>query len=548
MYLRRCYRQKDGKRHGYWALVESYRSSRGPRQRVVAYLGEMDAARRLGIHQQGAGAGRVAQRGLFRDIEPQWVEVDLKRIAVERRGAFGGPWLGLELCRQVGLSDFLERTLPAGREQIPWAVMAQILILARLCDPSSELQIAEHFYQASALSDLLGVPASKVNEDRLYRCLDQLLPHKEDLEGHLKDRLGELFDLDYDLLLYNVTSTYFEGEAKRNELAQRGYSHDHRPDCKQVNIAVVVSREGMPLGYQLFAGNRNDGSTLQEIVQRMERLYGKANRIWVLDRGMVSEENVRFLKQAQRRYIVGTPKGLLKHFEKELRAEDWQLVREGLQVRLCPAPGGQEIFLLCRSAQRKQKEQAMHERFEKRIEEGLEKIVASCKKGKQLPAAVGQRVGRLLGQNSRAAGAFEITIDPDTNGFAKFRWKKLDRWREWARLSEGCYVLRSNVADWSPEELWRAYMQLNEAEAAFRIQKTDLQLRPIWHQKQERVEAHILVCFLAYVLWKTLAQLCQRAGLGNEPRKVFQELADITLVDVVLPTRYAVTIRKRCIS
>src|SRR5216683_7377563 len=493
MYLRRCYRQKDGKRHGYWALVESYRSSRGPRQRVVAYLGEMDAAGRLGLHQQAAGAAAVAQRGLFRDVEPQWVEVDLQRIAIER-------------------------------------------------------QIAERFYEASAFSDLLGVPAHKVNEDRLYRCLDQLLPHKEELERHLKNRLGELFDLDYDLLLYDVTSTYFEGEAKRNELAQRGYSRDHRPNCRQVNLALVVSRDGMPLGYQLFAGNRNDVTTLEEIVERIERLYGKAQRIWVLDRGLVSEENLRFLKAANRRYLVGTPKGLLKRFEGELRAQDWQPVREGLEVRFCPAPGGEEIFLLCRSAPRKQKEQAMHERFEKRIEEGLAKIAASCRKRKQWPAAVGQRVGRLLGQNTRAAGAFAVQIDPDAQGFAKFRWKKVDRWREWARLSEGCYVLRSNVRDWSPEELWRAYMQLTEAEAAFRIQKTDLQLRPIWHQKKERVEAHILVCFLAFVLWKTLAQLCQRAGLGNEPRKVFEELADITLVDVVLPTRNGVTIRKRCIS
>jgi transposase len=548
MYLRRCYRNKDGKRHGYWALVESYRSTQGPRQRVVAYLGEMDAAGRLGIHQQAAGAAAVAQRGLFQDVEPQWVEVDLKRIAIERKRAFGGPWLGLELCRHVGLVDFLERTLPTGREEIPWPVMAQILMLARLCEPSSELQIAERFYDASALSDLLGVPVNKVNEDRLYRSLDRLLPHKEELERHLKNRLGELFDLDYDLLLYDVTSTYFEGEAKRNDLAQRGYSRDHRPDCKQVNIALVVSREGMPLGYQLFTGNRNDGTTLEEIVERMERLYGRANRIWVLDRGMVSEENIRYLKQARRRYIVGTPKGMLKRFEGELRAKEWNQVREGLEVKLCPAPGGEEVFLLCRSAQRKEKEQAMHERFEKRIAEGLEKIVASCGKRKQLPAAVGQRVGRLLGKNSRAAGAFEVKIDADTNGFAKCHWKRIDRWREWARLSEGCYALRSNVTDWSPEELWRAYIQLTEAEAAFRIQKTDLQLRPIWHQKQERVEAHILVCFLAFVLWKTLAQLCQRAGLGNEPRRVFQELADITLVDVVLPTRSGVIIRKRCIS
>src|SRR5207245_157216 len=308
MYLRRCYRSKDGKRHGYWALVESHRSSRGPRQRVVAYLGEMDAAGRLGIHQQAAGAATVAQRGLFRDVAPQWVEVDLQRIAVERKRALGGPWLGLELSRQVGLVDFLEQTLPTGREEIPWAVMAQILILARLCDPSSELQIAAHFYEASALSDLLGVPASKVNEDRLYRALDQLLPHKEALE-------------------------------------------------------------------------------------RIERLYRKAQRIWVMDSGLVSEENLRFLKAANRRYLVGTPKGLLKRFEGELRAQDWQPVREGLEVRFCPAPGGEEIFLLCRSAPRKQKEQAMHERFEKRIEEGLAKIAASCRKRKRRPAAVGQRRG-----------------------------------------------------------------------------------------------------------------------------------------------------------
>ncbi|HEX2713980.1 MAG TPA: IS1634 family transposase [Candidatus Acidoferrales bacterium] len=548
MYLRRCYRQKDGKRHGYWALVESYRTSRGPRQRVVAYLGEMDAAGRLGLVQQAGGPATIAQRGLFRDVEPQWVEVDVKRIAVERKRSFGGPWLGLELCRRVGLTDFIERTLPTGQEEIPWPVMAQILILARLCHPSSELHIAEHFYESSAFSDLLGVPADKVNEDRLYRALDQLLPHKEALEKHLKHRLGELFELDYDLLLYDVTSTYFEGEAKQIPLAQRGYSRDRRPDCKQVNIALVVSREGTPLGYQLFAGNRSDVTTLEEIVERMERLYGRANRIWVMDRGMISEENVRCLQKAGRRYVVGTPKSMLRRFERELLAKDWHQVHEGLEVRFCPAPGGEEIFLLCRSALRKEKERAMHERFEKRIEEGLEKIAASCRKRKQAPVVVAQRVGRLLGRNSRAAGAFQVQIVPDVNGFAKFSWKKSDRWRQWAWLSEGCYLLRSNVTDWSPQELWRVYMQLTEAEAAFRIQKSDLQLRPIWHQKPKRVEAHILVCFLAFVLWKTLAQLCHRAGLGDEPRKVFQELAEVALVDVLLPTRNGVTIRKRCIS
>jgi hypothetical protein len=346
MYLRRCYRQKDGKRHGYWALVESYRTSRGPRQRVVAYLGEMDAAGRLGIHQQAMGPAAIAQRGLFGEVEPQWVEVDLKRVAVERKRAFGGPWLGLELCRQIGLADFIERTVPTGQEEIPWPVMAQILILARLCHPSSELHIAEHFYEASALSDLLGVPPDKVNEDRLYRALDQLLPHKEALEKHLKNRLGELFELDYDLLLYDVTSTYFEGEAKQIPLAQRGYSRDRRPDCKQVNIALVVSREGIPLGYELFAGNRNDVTTLEQIVERIERLYGKAQRIWVMDRGMISEENVRYLKEGGRRYIVGTPKSMLRRYERELLAKDWHQVHEGLEVQFCPTPGGEEIFLL----------------------------------------------------------------------------------------------------------------------------------------------------------------------------------------------------------
>src|SRR5215469_8199530 len=341
MYLRRCFRCKDGKRHAYWALVESYRTNRGPRQRVVAWLGVMDEQGRLGVkHCAEKRPGH--QTDLFRSTEPEWVEVDVKRVRVERSRKFGGPWLGKELLRRLALDEFLEQTLPNGREEIPWSATAMILLLARLCEPSSELHLAEHVYQASALSDLLGIPDEKVNEDRLYRALDTLLPHKKALEKHLKERLGELFDLDYDLLLYDITSTYFEGQADGNPQAQRGYSRDHRPDCKQVNIALVVSHEGMPQGYQLLTGNRSDVTTLEEIVEQIERRYGKANRIWVLDRGMVSEENVRFLKQEQRHYIVGTPKAMLKRFEGDLRARDWQQVREGLEVRFCPAPGGDE--------------------------------------------------------------------------------------------------------------------------------------------------------------------------------------------------------------
>jgi len=548
MYIRRCYRKKDGKRHAYWALVESYRTARGPRQRVVAWLGAMDEEGRMGV-KRCAEAQSCEQGDLFIEAgEQEWVEIDLKGVRVERTRRFGGPWLGRTLLRQLDLDGFLEERLSRGREQVPWPLMAMVLVLGRLCDPSSELRLAERFYEHSALPDLLGVPAEKVNEDRLYRALDALLPHKAELEKHLRQKLGELFSLDYDLLLYDVTSTYFEGEAKSNPLAQRGYSRDHRPDCKQVNLALVVSRSGMPIGYELFAGNRHDSTTLEEIIRHIERLHGRAQRIWVLDRGMVSEENVEFLKQGQRRYIVGTPKSMLKKYEQELLSKDWHEVHEGLEVRLCPAPDRAEVFILCRSAQRQQKEQAIHARFEKRIEEGLHKIETACKKRKQNPLLIAQRVGRLLGNNTRAAGLFHVQVEADNNGMARLGWSRSEQWRDWARLSDGCYLLRSNVTDWTPEQLWRAYMQLTEAENAFHIQKSDLQIRPVWHQKAERVQAHILVCFLAYVLWKTLEAQCRQAGLGDEPRQVFRELSEIALVDIAMPTRNGVTLRKRCIG
>jgi transposase len=547
MFIRPCYRRKGGKRHAYWALMESYRTARGPRQRVVAYLGQLDEPERLGV--KSAAEGRPARQvRLFDNVRPAWVEVDVKRVRVENRRDFGGPWLGLQLLEQLGLPDFFRQVMPAGQEDISWPLMALVLVLCRLCQPSSELYIAEHFYTQSALADLLGIPADKINESRLYRALDALLPHKEALEGFLKNRLGELFGLEYDLLLYDVTSTYFEGLAAANPLAQRGYSRDHRPDCKQVCIGLVVSKCGMPLGYEVFAGNRADVTTLPEIVQTMERRYGRADRIWVGDRGMVSAENIAFLQQGGRRYIIGTPKSMLKQFERELLAADWHTIRDGLEVKLCPAPDGVETFVLCRSRDRREKEKAMHERFERRIEEGLQRIAAGCARQRLEPVAVAQRMGRLLGQNSRAAGLFHTEIKPAPDGRATLQWRKVEQWRDWAALSEGCYLLRSNVTDWSDEDLWRAYIQLTEAEAAFRIHKSDLRLRPIWHQKEDRVLAHILVCFLAYVLWKTLAQSCQRAGLGHEPRRVFDELGRIQLVDVVLPTRQGTEIRRRCVT
>ena len=549
MFIRPYFRTINGKRRAYWALVESYRTERGPRQRVVAHLGKLDEVGRLGLKQAAEERPRSSQRKLFPEPEPEWVEVDASAVRVENCRQFGGPWLALELIKTLGLDAFLRETIPSGREEVPWSVMALVLVIARLCDPSSELSIAENFFRKTALSDLLGVPQEKVYDNRLYRALDKLLPHKADLQVFLKEKLGELFELEYDLLLYDVTSTYFEGDAKANPLAQRGYSRDKRGDCKQVTIGLVVSRCGMPLGYEVFAGNRIDVTTMQEIVETMEARYGRSNRIWVMDRGMVSEENLDFLKEGDRRYIVGTPKNMLKKFEQQLLGEDWHVIREGLEVKLCPSPDGdKETFILCRSRDRGEKEKAMHERFEKRIEERLTSMADRCGKQKRSPLKVAREVGRLLGQNSRAAGLFDVDVRQRDDGGTELVWKKIEAWRDWAQLSEGCYLLRTNVADWSDEELWKAYIQLTEAEAAFRIHKSDLSIRPIWHQKENRVLAHILVCFLAYVLWKTLAGLCDRAGLGNEPRRVLEELQDIRVVDVVLPTRTGVEIRRRCVT
>jgi transposase len=547
MFIRPVTVNKNGKRHGYWALVESYRTSRGPRQRVVSYLGQADEPLRCGMRQQATGT--PYQRMLFDDIEPAWVEVNTNGIRVENCLDFGGPWLGLELLKQLGLTALFEQFMPGGREDVPWSLMALILVIARLCDCSSELHIAEHFYKDTVLCDLLGIAPEKVNDDRLYRALDQLLPHKDALEIYLKDRLGELFGIEYDILLYDVTSTYFEGQALGNSLAKRGYSRDHRGDCKQVCIGLVVSKCGMPLGYELFAGNRHDSTTVEEIVETMERRYGKADRIWVMDRGMVSQENIDLLKEGNRRYIIGTPKSMLRNFAVQIASDNWDKVHEGLEVQRCQSPdGSDETFILCRSQDRRKKEQAMHERFEKRIEEGLKKIESGCSKRKCDVIIIAKRVGRLLGQNSRAAGLFETNVIKTADGTAKLLWHKVEAWRNWAALSEGCYMLRTNINDWSGEELWKAYMQLTEAEAAFRIHKSDLKIRPVWHQKTERVQAHILVCFLGYVVWKTLGQMCKAAGLGDEPRRVFEELAKIKAVDVVLPTRSGHQIRRRCVS
>ena len=444
--------------------------------------------------------------------------------------------------------------MPEGREGVSWATMAEILVLARLCEPSSELHIAESWYSRTALDDLLGVREDLVNDDRLYRALDRLLPHKEALEKYLRGRLGELFDLDYDLLLYDVTSTYFEGQANGNAMAQRGHSRDHRPDCKQVCIALVVTREGIPLGYELFNGNRVDVTTVEEIVGSMEARFGLAKRVWVMDRGMVSQENVSWLQRTGRRYVLGASRTELKRWRAELTNEaDWNRVREGVEVKLCAGPDGNEAFVLCRSAERTEKEKAMHDRFVHRIEEGLQSLERRLRSARQRleRSRLDRQIGRLLGRNSRAAGRFDVTLEDDPGEPSGLRlvWTSRSEWDEWARISEGCYVLRTNILDWKPEDLWSTYIQLTQAEAAFRIQKSDLAIRPIWHQKAGRVKGHILVCFLAYVLWKTLEKWQEKAGLGNSPKTILEQLASIRSADVVLPTAESPSreLRIRCV-
>ena len=555
MYLRHTTRVKDGKAHTYWRLVRSVRMGRKVRQQTVAHLGELDAEGRARAKALARTiTGEREQADLFGpDSTPQAaVRIHLDRVRVERGRTFGDVWLAWTLWRALRLDTVLDQLLPPGREDVPWATMAAVLVMARLCEPSSELHVAEDWYRRTALEDLLGLPAPLVNDDRCYRALDRLLPHKTALEQHLVARLGELFALDYDLLLYDVTSTYFEGQAAHNPLAQRGHSRDHRPDCRQVCVALVVTREGMPLGYELFAGNRTDVTTVKEIVGTMETRYGMAQRIWVMDRGMTSAANLAWLRQTGRRYLVGTPKSELRRWAPQLaEAQDWHTVRDGVDAKRCPGPEGTETFVLIRSSERREKEHAMHARFQARIEAGLTRLAGRLAHARRPleRGPVERQIGRLLAANSRAASRYTVLVEPDAAVAAGVRvtWAVRPEWDAWSRDSDGCYVLRSNIADWSPEDLWRTYIQLTEAEAAFRIHKSDLAIRPIWHQREDRVKAHIFVCFLAYVLWKTLEQWQQRAGLGHSPRTILEELRRIQSTDVVLPTADGRTLRLRCV-
>ena len=554
MYLRYTIRKKDGKVHRYWRLVRSVRVGRRVVQQTVTHLGELDEQGRVAARALARKLiGTPEQARLFDDGSGQLtVPVRLKGIRIERARQFGDVYMALALWRGTGLEDLCQRLLPIGKEQIPWAKMAAVLVAARFCEPSSELHIAEDWYRRTALADLLQLGDEKVNKDRLYRALDHLLMHKTALEAHLSKRCGEMFAIDNEVLLYDVTSTYFEGLAEANPQAQRGYSRDHRPDCKQVCIALVVTFDGFPLGYEVFAGNVHDARTLQTIVTTMEARHGMLGRVWITDRGMASAENLAWLRQTGRRYIIGAPKSELKKFAVDLaRPLGWRTVQEGVEVKLTRHPETGETVILCRSDDRRIKERAIHERFSRRIDLALDRLSARITRSKKRldPAVVNRQIGRILQRNQRAAARFTITLQPDgTPAGCRLRIEYNAAFDDWADVSEGAYLLRSNIDDWSDQQLWKAYIQLTQAEAAFRIQKNQLNVRPIWHQREDRVQAHILVCFLAFVLWKSLEMWQQRAGLGNSPRTILEELARIQSHDVVLPTSTHGQLRLRCVT
>ena len=554
MYLRHTIRKKDGEVHRYWCLVRSVRVGRRVIQQTVAHLGELDEHGRIEARALARRLiGAPEQTALFDDGSGDLTApVRLKGVRVERSRRFGDVYLALALWRGVGLEAACERLLPAGKERISWAKMAAVLVAARFCEPSSELHIAEDWYRRTALCDLLQLGGEEVNKDRLYRGLDHLLAGKAALEAHLSQRCGELFAVANEVLLYDVTSTYFEGLAEANPQAQRGYSRDHRPDCRQVCIALVVTFDGFPLGYEVFAGNTHDSRTLQTIVAAMEARHGALGRVWIADRGMASAENLAWLRSTGRRYIIGAPKSELKKFAFALAASDgWRTVQEGVEVKLARHPETDETVILCRSADRRVKEQAMHDKFSRRIETALERLavrIAGSKKRLD-PAKVNRQIGRILQQNQRAAARFSIALEPDgCPAGLRLTVSCNASFDDWAALSEGAYLLRSNIDDWTDQQFWKAYIQLTQAEAAFRIQKDQLNLRPIWHQHEDRVQAHILICFLAFVLWKSLEMWQQRAGLGNSPRTILEELARIQSHDVVLPTAAHGQIRLRCVT
>lgn len=570
MFLRPNYRAKDGKDHIYWSLVETVRTVDGPRQRRLCYLGELNGsaqARWLKSVEVFNEQGDVEQLKLFPshvevpDDDPQVARVLVNRVRLERTREFGGCFLGWELWKRLGLDQFFAQAMDAEAAEVPWSRVAAVLAINRLCAPGSELAIEERWYPSTALDDLLEIEEGKINDTRLYRCLDRILPHKTKLEQHLKQRYGELFGAEFDVLLYDLTSTYVEGAAEKNPMMGRGYSRDHRPDCEQMVIALIVNREGFPLSYETFDGNRADVSTMESILRMVERKYGKARRIWVMDRGIVSEENLAAIRKRSGQYLVGTPRRQRKRFEAELLKDDWTQVRPDVEVKQIAIPQGEETYILCRTAGRKEKEKAIRKRFSLGMERALEALEKSIASGRLKDRyKMERRLGRIQARHPQVNDLFEVTLR-ETPAGVRLRWEMKKEREAWRDLREGAYMLRTNLQADSAEQMWSMYMQLTEAEASFRALKSELSIRPLFHHKEPRVKAHVLVAFLGYALWVTLKHLLQRrpivpqpsaSGVVNaqpfSPMKALALLSTLQSADIVLPTTDGREIRLRRIT
>jgi transposase len=568
MFLRANRRTKDGKDHSYWSLVETVRTPEGPRQRTLCYLGELNSsaqARWLKTIEVFNEHGETEQLKLFPvQVEPpaddpQVARVLLNKIRLERTRQFGACWLGLQLWKRLELDRFFKQALDDEATEVPWSRVAAVLAINRLCAPGSELAMEERWYPSTALDDLLGIEEGRINNTRLYRCLDRMLPHKVKLERHLKQRYGELFGAEFDVLLYDLTSTYVEGAAEKNPLMRRGYSRDHRPDCEQMVIALIVNSEGFPFSYETFDGNRADVSTLQTILRMVERKYGRARRIWVFDRGIVSEDNLAAIRRRGGQYLVGTPRSQMKQFEEELLKDDWTRVRPDVEVKNAAIPGGEETYILCRTAGRKEKEKAIRNRFSTRMEDALKRLAVTIEKGRLKDRhKMERRLGRIQASHSQVNDLYDVALH-DTPLGVRLQWSIKEDRKVWRGLREGAYMLRTNLETGTAEEFWSRYMQLTEAEASFRALKSELSIRPLFHQLESRVKAHVLVAFLGYALWVTLKHMLKRrpamipqspaSGVTNaQPLSAMKALALLSTLhsaDIVLPTTDGREIRLR---
>jgi transposase len=544
MFLRQHERIKDGKEHSYWSLVETVRTADGPRQRTLCYLGELNGsahARWQKTVEVFNEHGESTQLKLFpSEVEapddPNVARVLVKKVRVERTRRFGDCYLGLELWKRLGLDEFFAQHLDGDGPDVAWSRVAAVLAINRLCAPGSELAVERHWYPATALDDLLHIGKGKINDTRLYRCLDRLLPLKTKIERHLKQRYGELFQAEFDVLLYDLTSTYVEGAAEDNPLMRRGYSRDHRPDCEQLVLALIVNPDGFPFSYEVFDGNRADVTTVETILRTVERKHGKARRVWIFDRGVVSEENLVAIRKRGGEYLVGTTRSKLKQFEAELLKDDFEKIRPDVEVKQIQILGGEETYILCRTVGRKEKEKAIRSRFVAKIEKaltGLEKRIAEGQLKDRFKME--RNLGRIQASHPQVADLYEMAIKDSKEG-ARLVWRQKPEQQQWREAREGAYLLRTNLTGNGAADLWKKYMQLTEVEAAFRTLKSELAIRPLFHQLEKRVKAHVLVAFLGYALLVTLKHLLKRVGSEHSPAKVLKRLSELYSVDIVLPT------------